>query len=235
MPPFTVTNLDAYIDHLRSGSVAKTWWVREALNAIERGHIHPIRARTSDRLYLMRYWLSEPDTLGDEDRWDSSDSLLLHHFLMPDDDSALHDHPWDFETTILTGKYLEALPPDGWLPHPDLPGPALDTNLHWRCAGDQIAHDATDLHAVLAIAPDTWTLVRTYAKERTWFFHPPGQPPVHYRDYLNLAPAAAGLHHGKNPPSDQGSNEISYTNYTRDPYYSDFKTGQFVPSVEDKP
>lgn len=193
---YTVTNLQAYFASLHLDTIeaavcgtALAPWLAEAHLAAQRGHCHAIKARTSDRLYLMRFWLSEPDVLEGEERWDSSDSLLLHHFLMPDDDNALHDHPWNFRTTILSGGYHEALPPENWLPHPDQPGPSIHARRIFRGPGTTVHHAATDLHSVSSVLPNTWTLVRTGPKQRTWYFHPEGSAPVHYRDYLNL-PAA---------------------------------------------
>ena len=37
-------------------------------------------------------------------------NVYLHHILLPDDDRALHDHPWWSLSIILKGWYLETLP-----------------------------------------------------------------------------------------------------------------------------
>jgi hypothetical protein len=34
-------------------------------------------------------------------------NIYLHEILHDDDDRALHDHPWNFESIILKGSYLE--------------------------------------------------------------------------------------------------------------------------------
>lgn len=168
---------------------AGPWWTREAIGALARGHCQAIPSRDGGALYLLRLWLSAPRP-GDDGRWDSADSLLLHRIVRADDDESLHDHPWDFRTTILAGNYVEHLPPADWCPRlsceRDLhPGPAWNERVARHPCGAVIHHHAADLHCIGSIAPITWTLLRTGAREREWGFHPPGKPWVHWRTYLN--------------------------------------------------
>ena len=177
-------------DHFRT--LARTWrenpvapwWERAAADAIMRGAFRVIPSRDGTQPYLLRCWLTPALPSGAGEVFESGDSVLLHLFLQADDDHALHSHPWAFSTTILSGGYLEALPPDGWFPAD--PGPAIE---EWRTKvrlpGDRVDHLARDCHAVAYIHANTWTLVRTGPKERTWFFHPPGERPVPWREFLD--------------------------------------------------
>lgn len=157
------------------------WWSRAAAVAIRRGSYRVIPTRDGTRPYLLRCWLSGANAKADGEVFESSESVLLHHFLEPDDDGALHDHPWSFTTTILAGGYEEALPPEGWTGEV---GPPIDACIARRRAGDHIHHAAHDLHAVAAILPGTWTMVATGPRVRDWCFWPPGAAPVPWRTYL---------------------------------------------------
>jgi hypothetical protein len=130
-------------------------------------------------------WVSPPvlNKAGSRERFKAGNSLLLHYFFRGDDDQALHDHPWAFRTRILTGGYLEHLPPREWRPH-DPKGPAWDKRIVPRNAGEEVVHMATDLHCVGVVQPGTFTLVDTGPREREWGFHPPGMPWINADDYL---------------------------------------------------
>lgn len=160
------------------------WWEREAIAAIARGWFFPIPSRARDSLYLLRMWLTEPKRY-DAERFDSGDSLMLHYFAQGDDDASLHDHPWNFRTTVVFGGYDEHLPPLDWQPRSEL-GPEWMQNIVFRSAGRTIEHEATDLHCVGRIKPGTFTLVRTGPRERSWGFHPPGKKWTPWRTYLGL-------------------------------------------------
>ncbi len=171
------------------------WYQREALLAWRRGDFLVIPGRNDADVYLLRFWLSaavrRPASDGGE-AIESGDSLMLHYFARGDDDQALHDHPWDFRTTILSGGYHECLPPITW--HRGTidngPGPAWCERQEWRSVGDTIGHLSTDLHCVSGGAC-TFTLVRTGPRVRSWGFHPPGQPWIGYREFLGLDVAKA--------------------------------------------
>jgi len=163
------------------------WFLQEALLAFESGWWQAIPARTSDDLYLVRFWLTPPE-LGDESsssEFSFANSLMLHWFLQPDDDGALHDHPAPFRTTVLAGRYLELLPPDGWSPADPL-GPEYGAKENLVTRGNSVFHQAADLHAIGRIDPHTWTLVRTGDRVRDWGFHPPGKEWQPWRQFLNL-------------------------------------------------
>ncbi len=160
------------------------WFKREALTALHRGWYQAINGRTDDDLYLLRLWLTPPAP-GEDGKFDSGNSLLLHCFARGDDDEALHDHPWNFRTTLLSGGYIENLPPPSW--QKGELGPQWDQRCEVRITGDTIDRGAEDLHCVGRIAPNTWTLVRTGPRVRDWGFHPHGLPWVGWRSYLGIA------------------------------------------------
>lgn len=76
--------------------------------------------------YMMRWWLfgaskKRDDSGGLQPRRPLGYSFYFHCFLRSDDDRALHDHPWDFLTVILFGRYEEHRNEDAaYLIAPDL-------------------------------------------------------------------------------------------------------------------
>jgi len=86
--------------------------------------------------YMQRWILQTP--------WGT---FRLHHILRSDEARALHDHPWDFTSILLTGGYDEILPrADGseyCVHHP-----------RWSV----VRHAAEDQHRLIVHRP-VWTLV----------------------------------------------------------------------------
>ena len=165
------------------------WWIIAAAQAIQRGHWICI-PRRNDRLpYLARYWLTPPKRDGDG--YSSSDSVLLHQFLAGDDDHALHSHPYDFCTTILSGGYTEATAPTP--PSHRHHGPSED-QWHRRDMrpGDRYSKDTTQLHAAEDPLPDTWSLFTTGPKTCSWGFHPPGRPWVPWKQFVRYTAVEVG-------------------------------------------
>ncbi len=163
-----------------------TWFHQQAVESIRRGWFEEIMDREGKDLYMLRMWLVQPrrDETG---RWDSAESVLLHWFLRPDNDAAMHDHPWDFTTTVLSGAYQEALPAPHW--QAAIGGPVFGMNLGFASSGQTLHHKAEDLHAIERLDGDVWTLVRTGPRVRSWGFHPPGKDWVGWREYLGLGGA----------------------------------------------
>lgn len=65
-----------------------------------------------DKPYLFRWWVF--GTSKKRDQYDRlrprrpfGFSIYLHLFLHPDDDRALHDHPWNWWSFLLRGPYIE--------------------------------------------------------------------------------------------------------------------------------
>jgi hypothetical protein len=180
--------------HMYAGG--QEWWKRAAAAAYRAGHSRVIPGRNDGYAYLLRFWLTPPEP-GSDQGFESGNSVLLHMFARGDDDQALHDHPWDFQTTILSGGYWEHLPSAEWLDvnraaavfmQNDLaPGPAWNERREFRAAGQAVKRDAMQLHCVGEVMPGTVTLVRTGPRWREWGFHPPGQAWVPYKQFLKIA------------------------------------------------
>lgn len=91
-----------------------------------------------DEVYMERYFLFKSRLL----------SVYLHHFLRSDTDRALHDHPWDFLTIILSGGYWEHTP------HPSNPWPV--TRRRWHGPGSILFRRATHRHYVELPKVGSW-------------------------------------------------------------------------------
>lgn len=180
--PLPLTEMPALIQRWRSGG---NWWQRAAAQACDAGNYRVISARNSKEIYLVRCWLTPP-VAGPDQGFESAESVLLHYFVRGDDDQSLHDHPWDFTTTILTGGYWEHLPPADWQ-FGDAVGPTWNERIEVRAAGMTVNRIADHLHCVGDVLPGTWTLVRTGARKRDWGFHPPGQLWTPWRTFLKIA------------------------------------------------
>ncbi len=175
------------------------WWHHAALAALDRDHVIGIWSRDRADLYLLRFWLTPPRPSDEPGhKWESADSVLLHYILRPDDATALHDHPWGFTTTVLSGGYLADMPGQSWL---DDMGDGVHSNAARRRTGPrdrrQVAMPvgdtqtllAGDLHAIVRVLPSTWTLVRTGDRHAWgWGFHPAGLPWADHAVYLKSRP-----------------------------------------------
>lgn len=142
----------------------------------------PLREIVEDNtLYLERFCL-----LGDmqaRHAW-LPFSVYLHHFVRPDSDRALHNHPWPWAVSfVLSGGYLEArkatllesvLSPLEELTH-RAHGGVLQTR--WLHAGavNIIRGDTFHRVAELSSKAPTWTLFVVGRKEQAWGFDVPGQ------------------------------------------------------------
>jgi len=167
-----------------------SWWEVAALDAYEKGHHFLILDREWQQPYLSRFWLTKPTARGvDGVPWESRNSCLLHYFHKPDDAGALHDHPWPFWTTVLSGGYVEerfVLSDQEGTRILDL-GCSPSTSYYIRrCVDDRTYVTAQTPHRVASIEDDTWTLVTTgdtYSHE--WGFWPEGGQRVGWREYLH--------------------------------------------------
>ncbi len=114
--------------------------------------------------YLNRWWLALHKRRKDEKTmgWGGPRSRLgqvyLHRFEGPDDDRALHDHPWWNVSIVLEGEYLEV----------------TETAATWRKPGDVVFRKATAAHRIAAVAEGgCTTLFITGPKVREWGFRMP--------------------------------------------------------------
>ena len=80
-------------------------------------------------------------------------NVYLHEFLGPDE-PILHDHPWNFTSTIVHGNMVEAFP-DG------------ENALLY---GDMYHRRMHDLHYIKEVEPGTLTIVVTGPVARSWGF-----------------------------------------------------------------
>lgn len=103
-------------------------------------------------------------------------NIYLHEILMPDAETALHDHPWWNISIVLKGGYLE------YLKGKD--GDLVKQIVVWRSPGSIIFRRATDAHRIglaanwdPAIGKQTWlpswSLFITGRNVRVWGFHCP--------------------------------------------------------------
>jgi len=124
---------------------------------------HKDIARGGD-LYLRRFYLTP--------LWFPI-RLFLHHIVRPDSDEHMHDHPWDFWTFPVMGGYLE----NGHRPrrgdvigiHWLLKLVGTDPEMGIRHGGWQF-RPSTYRHRIVAVFPNTWTLVATRKAVREWGF-----------------------------------------------------------------
>lgn len=89
--------------------------------------------------------------------------VRLHHIQKADAARCPHDHPFSFVSLVLRGGYREervAVSAVG------------DTTTTWetRRAPSFAYRRAEDLHRLVSVEPDTWTLVLTGPIRRTWGF-----------------------------------------------------------------
>ena len=136
--------------------------------------------------------------------------LKLHHIHRPDADQHPHDHVADFWSFILSGGYSEefwarigtpTLPADVeeamslWvLFGPDSRSPRTQPGGWYSTvvpheAGSVIRRGATDYHRIVAVLPNTWTLVWFGRKRKSWgFLTENGKIP--WREYLGVGGAS---------------------------------------------
>lgn len=110
--------------------------------------------------YLRRWWVV-PRNEGA--------NVYLHDIRRSDDDRALHDHPWNWTTRVLSGRYFEHTP-DG---------------VFERKAGDIVSRKATDLHRIeIRPGENAITLFVTGPKVREWGFACP-QGWRHWKEFTS--------------------------------------------------
>ena len=162
-------NLEQYFSYLNAeaSKEGRDYWIYMAHQSLHKGWYREILGRHTDDIYLMRFWLSEPQN-NTKGSFSSRNSLLLHHFLKPDDDSHLHNHPWTGRSTVLSGGYVEETEDGISQVKP------MDCNFI----------TAKKYHRIRSIEHNTWSLVHTGEKEGEWGFLVDGVH-QHYMDYLN--------------------------------------------------
>lgn len=84
--------------------------------------------------------------------------IYIHQICVSDYDAHFHDHPWHFETRILSGSYRE----DCTI-HPD--HKVVWSRLYE--ASDTIRHQSKDSHKLTLQTPEVWTFVITWGSHAT--------------------------------------------------------------------
>lgn len=105
-------------------------------------------------------------------------TLRIHHILRSDEDTHLHDHPFDFTSFLLSGGYVEVVPVNG--PHSKF------AYLQVWPRFSIVRKKAEDAHRLILQRP-VWTFVISGPKRRSWGFHTE-HGWVNHRDYLRLFP-----------------------------------------------
>ena len=126
--------------------------------------------------YLRRWWAIP------RNRWLN---VYLHQFLRPDDDRALHDHPWLFNASwLLNGSYVEFT----------LNGKQLLSEHQWKFRRGAAPHRVM-LHMDGGDYRPAWTLFITGPRVREWgFLCPRGWR--HWKDFTNPADGGATIGRG---------------------------------------
>lgn len=126
--------------------------------------------------------------------------LFLHKILRSDDDRDLHDHPWNFWTFILRGRYREEVPADSPPMFNEHGKMIVKSKVHGP--GSLIRHKAADCHRLDlqlmfkfptergSLAPvqteyiPVWTLFLAGPRVRDWGFYTPDGW-VQWEEYVN--------------------------------------------------
>jgi hypothetical protein len=134
-------------------------------------------------LYLSRFLV-----LGDMMARRVPFTVYLHRFHRPDEDRALHNHPWPWAVSlILTGGYAEHRRPEQFYAHsPDgkhtmRVSMGNLTQARWLRAGSLNFLRGDTFHRVAELDGETWTLFVVGRKKQPWGFDVPGRGFVPWR------------------------------------------------------
>ena len=131
-------------------------------------------------LYLRR-WHVIP-----RNRWFN---VYLHQIAGPDDDRALHDHPWWNCSILLAGSYDEMT-----FKNPELaPLGVTETVTTRRTAGEVVFRTARTMHRLAPVNGSCWTLFLTGPVLRAWGFRRPDGVWVHHSQYVETAAGVSSI------------------------------------------
>lgn len=116
--------------------------------------------RQFDQPYMERYFL-----LGSSNR--APGSTTRFHHILRSDLADLHDHPWDFVSVILSGRYVETTP----------------TTEQEFGPGSVLIRTAEQLHRLTLPDGPVWTYITIGPARRRWGFHT-SDGWTHWTDYL---------------------------------------------------
>lgn len=174
-------------------------------------HLH----HADGSLYMGRYWLMPRFLLRECSEADRDNhrvsylkprawlplSLRLHRIATNDVDRDMHDHPAGFVSIVLSGGYIELRPTSVEPCFADVKNtgdPRViqsheETGIATERRPGSIAYRrATDRHRIIAVKPDTWTLVIWFRKVQWWGFYTVNGK-IHWREYEsahNIRPIA---------------------------------------------
>lgn len=121
------------------------------------------------RPYMQRYYAGE--TSDGHDLW-------IHRFLSCDGERHQHNHPFEAQSAVLDGGYVEEMPDDDYLrlPSPLCPPKDLVEAIYRGESWHSENYNARpisvfDWHRIASVEPETWTLF-IVAPQRlpAWFF-----------------------------------------------------------------
>ncbi len=118
-------------------------------------HIGPV-----DNQQLQRWFIVPRNKIA---------NVYLHRFLRSDDDRALHDHPWNNISWILSGTYIEHIPYHSFT----------------RFSGGRVERKADMPHRIELIDGPVTTLFFTGPVIREWGFHCP-QGWRHWKEFVSM-------------------------------------------------
>lgn len=114
-----------------------------------------------DTPYMERYFL-----LGN-----NKGSGSRFHHILKSDVADLHDHPWNFVSVIISGRYIETTP----------------TTEHEYGPGSVLVRTAEQLHRLTLPDGPVWTFISVSKPRRKWGFQT-SDGWVHWSRYLNPTP-----------------------------------------------
>lgn len=133
-------------------------WAQAHIEANPRPDFH---IGPDDDHRLQRWWIVPRNPIA---------NVYLHRFLRSDDDRAIHDHPWDNRSWILSGEYLEHL---------------QDGTTATRYQGDVVERRAIEAHRVELVTGPVTTLFFTGPILRDWGFYCPNGW-RHWREFVDV-------------------------------------------------
>lgn len=109
------------------------------------------------QVYMRRWYLIQTPWFG----------IRVHNILLPDQDRALHDHPWNFTSVILKGGYEEFV----------VEAPLYEDSGMQEWAPNKYRWNRWSRHKRLSTQPhrvvpfgDCWTLIWNGPTHRKWGF-----------------------------------------------------------------
>lgn len=108
--------------------------------------------KTIGESYLERWHLVP------RNRWFN---VYLHKFSGSDDDRALHDHPWESVSFLISGRLLEIYDPGNG-------NPETSRMVPWMLP---VFRRAEHLHRLVLTRGPAWTVFVTGPRRRLWGFH----------------------------------------------------------------